>query len=56
MPAGVAMVIAAIAGIGAYIGLYFSPRNNFLEGLMVGAVIVFGLALVRLLIAAVRSR
>jgi hypothetical protein len=53
MPVGVVMVLSAILGIASYIGLYFSPKNNFFEGVLIAAIVVFALAFVRFLIGAV---
>jgi hypothetical protein len=53
MPAGVIVVLSLVIGLGSYVGLYFSPRNNLFEGMLVAACIVGGLALIRLLIAVV---
>jgi hypothetical protein len=53
MPAGAIVVLSLIIGLGSYVGLYFSPRNNLFEGMLAAACIVGGLALIRLLIAAV---
>jgi hypothetical protein len=40
MPAGAIVVLSLVIGLGSYIGLYFSPRNNLFEGMLVAACIV----------------
>jgi hypothetical protein len=49
----VLMVLSAIFGLASYVGLYFSPENNVLDGVLLASVVIFVLAFVRFLIAAV---
>ena len=55
MSLGMQMLIAAIIGIVGIIGRYVHP-GPFFDGALAGGVIVFGLAAIRFLIAAVTSR
>ena len=55
MSLGMQMLIAVIIGTIGIIGRYFQP-GPFFDGALAGGAIVFGLAVIRFLIAAVSSR
>jgi hypothetical protein len=55
MSLGMQMLIAVIIGIVGIIGRYLHPGPLF-DGALAGGVIVFGVAFIRYLIAAVTSR
>lgn len=51
MPLGLQMIIALIGGAVGLVGRHFYPGTVVLEGLIVAAVLILGLALIRLVIA-----